>query len=218
MKRRQVKNEDLSHFDEWQLYAATLDLWLAHKSLINTMRWTIIAMTKYPRIQAKIHEEIDNVIGRERRPTTSNRLNMPYVVATINEVQRTMSAVKLNFGRTHDQDVRIGRYTILKNTQVVQQISTLFLNEKIFPRADEFKPERFLDENTNKLWKNTEFIPFTIGKRQCSGQSWSHMEMFLVFVYLMQRYEFSAVTDGEKLLDSETQDFVCWVKLRDKTD
>jgi len=58
-----------------------------------------------------------------------------------------------------------------------------------------FKPERFLDEN-GKVLKKKHFIPFSIGKRQCLGETLAKTELFLFFTGLVQQFKFLPEVEG----------------------
>ena len=46
----------------------------------------ILALTAYPHVQQKAHEEIDRVVGEHRMPTLDDLGQMPYIRAMILEV------------------------------------------------------------------------------------------------------------------------------------
>ena len=52
-----------------------------------TLRFAILYMVTYPEIQRKVQQELDDVIGREKLPTTRDRHNLPYTDATLLEVR-----------------------------------------------------------------------------------------------------------------------------------
>ena len=45
-------------------------------------------------------------------------------------------------------------------------------------------------------------IPFSLGKRQCLGESLAKMELFLIFVSVLQKFELRAIS-GRKLPDHD---------------
>jgi len=47
------------------------------------MQWFSALIPAYPEIQAKAHEELDRVVGRDRLPTIEDEKNMPYIHAII---------------------------------------------------------------------------------------------------------------------------------------
>ena len=58
-----------------------------------------------------------------------------------------------------------------------------------------FRPERFLDKSGN-IQKDEHFIPFSVGKRQCLGETLAKTELFLFFTGLVQHYKFLPEVEG----------------------
>jgi cytochrome P450 len=90
------------------------------------------------------------------------------------------------------EDIKIDGYHFKEGSMVLPQISILMNDPDIFPEPERFNPDRFLDENQN-LKKFDAFIPFSIGKRQCLGESLAKAELFLIFSNLLRNFEFSPV-------------------------
>ena len=85
------ENENL---DEVSLQKTLVHLFAAGtETTVNTLRWALLYMMKYPDIQSRIQREIDEVVGRNRLPRMSDK--MPYTEATLMEVQRIASIVPL---------------------------------------------------------------------------------------------------------------------------
>lgn len=75
---------------------------------------------------------------------------------------------------------------------VLPQISIMMNDPEYFENPEEFNPDRFLDENQN-LRKYDAFVPFSIGKRQCLGESLAKLELYLIFANLLRNFEFLPV-------------------------
>ena len=49
----------------------------------------------FPQIQAKVHEEMDRVIGPDRLPTHQDREDLPYLNAVLKELYRWLVVVPM---------------------------------------------------------------------------------------------------------------------------
>ena len=74
----------------------------------ETLYWAIALLTEYPDIQAKVHKEIDDVVGRDRIPTIGDRGTLSYTEATLYEVMRysTIAPLLLPHGTMKDVEFR----------------------------------------------------------------------------------------------------------------
>ena len=50
------------------------------------IQWFLALIPSHPEIQARAHEELDRVVGREHWPTADDEANLPYIRAIIKEV------------------------------------------------------------------------------------------------------------------------------------
>jgi cytochrome P450 len=181
------------YFTEWQMMAAISDIWSAGlETTVATLQFAVIFLLNHPEVQQKLHEEIDSVIGREQELTMDDQKRLPYLCATIQEVQRLANIIPINFQHTVTEDVSVAGYLIRKGTEVVGQTSSVHLDEKIFPDPDKFEPKRHLDGDGNFV-KSDHVMPFSLGMRACMGESLAQMELFLFLGTLMQQCEFQSV-------------------------
>uniref|UniRef100_A0A914VFG1 Cytochrome P450 n=1 Tax=Plectus sambesii TaxID=2011161 RepID=A0A914VFG1_9BILA len=199
MKRREEKGEDMGSFSELQLTNVLMDFWLAGmETTATTLRWAIVLLTAHPEIQKKLQAEIDAVVGKDRQPSMSDKSNMPYSSAVVMELQRKSNIVTLNNPHKTTQDTDIGGLFIPKNCAILPQVSTVLDNPEVYANPERFEPERFLEADGKTFNKTAveHLVPFSLGKRQCAGESLARMELFLILVVLMQRYSFVVPENG----------------------
>ena len=150
-------------FSENQLLRVAGDLYaVGTETTSNTLIWCIVYMLNYPDVLRKVQAEIDEVLGRHKTPCMRDKQNMPFVEATIMEIQRA-DIVPLGVPHSVLEDVEFRGYAIPKGTTVITNLYTVHRDEKIWDEPDVFRPSRFLDEE-GKVLRREELIPFSAGK------------------------------------------------------
>lgn len=66
---------------------------------------------------------------------------------------------------------------------------------QVFPEPRRFRPERFLDDK-GQLKQIDEFIPFSLGRRQCPGEGLARMELFLFTANIFNQFRVSVLSDA----------------------
>ena len=90
---------------------------------------------------------------------------------------------------TATADTEVNGYTIPKDAFVVANTFACHTSEKHWDDPDTFKPERWLDDQ-NKIIKHEAFMPFSIGRRVCLGESLAKTELFIFAVTFLQKFDF----------------------------
>ncbi|XP_072916302.1 cytochrome P450 2K1-like isoform X2 [Hemitrygon akajei] len=153
------------------------------------LRWAMLLMMKYPQIQEKVHDEITTVIGSERFPRTEDHKNLPYTNAVIHEIQRFANIVPLNLMHSTTEDVNFKGYFLPKGTPVMPLLTSVLYDKTQWETPNDFNPSNFLDAD-GKFVKRDAFAPFSMGRRDCAGETLARMELFLFFTILIQRFRF----------------------------
>ncbi|CAI5450781.1 unnamed protein product [Caenorhabditis angaria] len=188
-KKREAEG-DFESFSNKQLSNMILDLWFAGLvTTTTTISWAIAYFLHNPEVQEKIYEELDRVIGGERLITTSDKNDLPYMNSFINESQRCANIIPINLFHETTKDTTINGWLVKAGTGVIAQISTVMMDEKVFPNPEKFDPTRYIDKETGKFKKIDEVLPFSIGKRQCLGEGLARMELFLFISNFLNRYK-----------------------------
>ena len=181
--------------DDVNLQQILCDLFLAGMETTTTMlTWCFAYLARYPDVQKRAAEERIKTIG-DRKPRLSDRGNLNYFEAVIQEVLRMGSVFPFTLHKTL-QDAECNGQKIPAGTQVSYNIWSLHFNEKEWKEPYCFRPERFLDDD-GKLMRTTDqsFLPFGAGRRVCIGEALARMELFVFLSNVLWKYDI--VPDGE---------------------
>ncbi|XP_056103404.1 cytochrome P450 2J2-like [Rhinichthys klamathensis goyatoka] len=185
------------------LACITVDLLKAGtQTMSDTLRQALLLMIKYPKVQEKVQDEIDCVIGKSRQPCLVDRASMPYTNAVIHETQRVSNILPLIAPRLTSRDSVLAGYFIPKGTMVICNLCSVLKDSSQWKKTDQFYPEHFLDDQRN-FRKREVFYPFSAGKRSCLGEQLARNTLFLFFTSLLQRFSFSAPEGPEPFIESQ---------------
>ncbi|XP_006126336.2 cytochrome P450 1A5-like [Pelodiscus sinensis] len=168
-------------------------------TVTTALSWSLMYLVTYPEIQKKIHEELDRIIGRERRPRLSDRLTLPYTEAFILEMFRHSSFLPFTIPHCTTKPTALNGYFIPKDLCVFVNQWQVNHDEKLWKDPSTFSPERFLtiDGMEVNRAESEKVMTFGLGKRRCIGENIGKWEIFLFLTTLLQQLEFS-IRDGEK--------------------
>ncbi|XP_021039115.1 cytochrome P450 2D26 [Mus caroli] len=191
-----AKGNPESSFNDKNLRIVVIDLFMAGMvTTSTTLSWALLLMILHPDVQRRVHQEIDEVIGQERRPEMADQARMSYTNAVIHEVQRFADIIPTNVPHMTCRDIKFQDFFIPKGTTLIPNLSSVLKDETVWEKPLRFYPEHFLDAQGHFV-KHEAFMPFSAGRRACLGEPLARMELFLFFTCLLQRFSFS-VPDGQ---------------------
>ncbi|XP_015281380.1 PREDICTED: cytochrome P450 2D14-like [Gekko japonicus] len=185
-----AKGNPESSFNEHNLNKTIIEMFVAGmETTTSTILWGLLKMVLHPEVQKQVHEEIEEVLGRDQPPTMEDQPNLPYTNAVIHEIQRCADIVPIVLPYITHQDVQIDKFVIPKETMVFNHLSSVLKDETMWEKPHQFYPEHFLDAN-GQFVKREAFLPFSAGRHACPGEQMAKMELFIFFTSLLQRFTF----------------------------
>ena len=155
----------------------------------TTINWILLYLLHYPELETRLQEEIDDVIGRDRPPSLTDRPDLPYMEATILEALRIADPAPMAIPHSVPHDTTFKGYLIPKETSILVNLHSVHMDPEIWPEPTKFKPERFLSADQKTIEVPKQYIPFSTGPRSCLGETLAKMELFLFMTSILQRFK-----------------------------
>ncbi|KAK9989593.1 hypothetical protein SO802_029832 [Lithocarpus litseifolius] len=179
----------------------------AIETTLWSMEWAIAELVNHPHVQRKIRQEISAVL-KGQAVTESNLHELPYLQATVKETLRLHSPIPLLVPHMNLEEAKLGGYTIPKESKVVVNAWWLSNNPEWWKNPEEFRPERFLEEEcgTDAVAGGKvdfRFLPFGMGRRSCPGIILALPILGLIISKLVCNFEMRAPLGMEKIDVSE---------------
>jgi len=155
----------------------------------HTLVWFLYHLSIYPEYQQKLQKEVDSILGSNMFPTAEQLPELKLLSCFINESIRLLPVAATTQVRETDQELELCGYKLPKGTEVCTITLAAHLNPKYWENPKEFKPERF--ENSS----NPSFIPFSMGPRNCIGQTLAMYELKVIGCAIVKNFNVKLVPD-----------------------
>jgi len=186
--------------DEEELRTNVFIFFLAgHETTATALAFILQVLAKDQTIQEKMRKEVLKEIGNEI-PTYENVKKLDFMAATIKENLRLYGPVT-SLQRVTKVDTILEDWILPAGTNVMVNMHAVHTSKESFEDPEQFKPERWLDSETNK---NNAWIPFGSGSRICVGNNFSILEQKIFLSVLLQKmkWEFKNKEDISKGVES----------------
>ncbi|KAL6302781.1 cytochrome P450 monooxygenase [Sparassis latifolia] len=164
----------------------------------GTLTFMTYLLAEHPPVLQRLRAEILAQVGPTRYPDFDDMREMKYLRAVINETLRIFPSVPAN-ARSPIKSTTLpplepgGKpFYIPKGTRGMYIVMNMHKDKDLWgPDADEFDPDRFLDDRLTKYLVPNPFIflPFNAGPRICLGQQFAYNEMSFFMVRLLQAFD-----------------------------
>ncbi|KAL3649211.1 Cytochrome p450 [Castilleja foliolosa] len=143
----------------------------AIETTLWSIEWGIAELVNHPDIQKKLRDEIDTILGPGVQITEPDTYKLPYLQAVVKETLRLRMAIPLLVPHMNLHDAKLSGYDIPAESKILVNAWWLANNPEQWKKPEEFRPERFLEEEAkvDSNGNDFRFLPFGVGRRSCPG-------------------------------------------------
>ncbi|ORY70969.1 cytochrome P450 [Pseudomassariella vexata] len=153
----------------------------------------------YPEVKAKISKELADAFTSEEDINLHSAAKLPYLMAVIEESMRHHPPGPNSLWRvTPPGGNRVMGDFVPGNTVLGVPHRVMYRSEHNFKHADQFIPERWMDNSENSPFSNDRreaFHPFSYGPRVCLAMNLAYAEMRYILARLLWNFNFEIKPD-----------------------
>lgn len=177
----------------------------AIETTLWSIEWGLAELVNHPEIQQKLRNELDTTLGPGAQITEPDTHKLPYLQAVIKETLRLRMAIPLLVPHMNLQDAKLGGYDVPAESKILVNAWLLANNPAHWKKPKEFRPERFLEEESKVEANGNDFryLPFGVGRRSCPGIILALPILGITLGRLVQNFELFPPPGQSKLDTSE---------------
>ncbi|KAG1794705.1 cytochrome P450 [Suillus variegatus] len=150
----------------------------------------MMAAATHTDVQARVQEELDNVVGRTRLPTFDDQEMLPQVTAFMLESLRWRPVSLGGFPHRAIKDIVWKNYLIPAGATVIGNHWAIANDPEIFPEPHRFNPQRWIDD-AGRVRSDLRFFAFGFGRRVCPGQHVANRSVFITTALILWAFRLS---------------------------
>ena len=159
-----------------------------HETSVVSLCWGLYWLHRERRCLDLLMDELAP-LGPDADPMAWARL--PYLDAVVKETLRLWPVVT-DINRVLAQPMQLDRYELPAGTNIAASSAILHYDPDLYPDAEAFRPERFLD----RRFGPHEYLPFGGGERMCPGSHLSVFELKIALATLLTRARYTLLDEG----------------------
>ncbi|KAK7826992.1 cytochrome P450 78A3 [Quercus suber] len=160
------------------------------------IEWILARMVLHPDEQSKVHDELDEVVGKSRGVAEADVTSLVYLAAVVKEVLRLHPpGPLLSWARLAINDTTIEGYHVPRGTTAMVNMWAIARDPHVWSNPLEFMPQRFVTKEAGEvefsvLGSDLRLAPFGSGRRTCPGKTLGLTTVSFWVASLLHEYEF----------------------------
>lgn len=176
------------------------------------IEWILARLVLHQKIQKKVHEELDGVVGKSRTVTESDVASLPYLHAVVKEVARLHPpGPLLSWARLAVADTTVDGYHVAAGTTAMVNMWAITRDPYIWADPLRFTPDRFMTAAAAEMsimGSDLRLAPFGSGRRSCPGKALGLTTVTFWVASLLHEFEW-VVSDQNPVDLSEVLNLSC---------
>ncbi|KAG0565964.1 hypothetical protein M758_7G026300 [Ceratodon purpureus] len=183
----------------WDAFSASVD------TILISSEWTLSEVLRKPDVLAKAQEELDNVVGQDRRVLESDIPKLVYIQAIVKEALRLHPPAPVLAPHQSIDACKAFGYDIPAEARVFVNVWAIARDPSLWPNPLEFNPGRFMPGGINAgidmKGQHFQLLPFGAGRRMCPGKGLGLLIMHYCVASLLHAVLWTDVTNDPEMAE-----------------
>ena len=154
----------------------------------NSLSFALYEIIRNPHVEEKLLNEVNDVVGERNYVEFDDLAKLKYLGQVLEEALRKYPVTPAP-QRELTKDITVGGYHIPKGNITSSRQLLFSMNPEIWENPEVFDPERFSDAKNIPNFSMIHF-PFSLGPRNCIGQTFAKFESKVILARLLQKFRF----------------------------
>ncbi|KAH7904937.1 cytochrome P450 [Hygrophoropsis aurantiaca] len=174
-----VENSDNHQLsDDEMAYLAGSLFGAGSDTTANVITTLIMVAACHPEAQARVQQEIDMVVGRDKLPSFDDQDSLPQLQAFVQEALRWRPITPIGFAHRATRDVIWNGMCIPEGASVIGCHWAITRDPELFPNPETFDPQRWLTKD-GSFRSDIRTFTYGFGRRICPGQHVANRSIFI---------------------------------------
>ena len=159
-----------------------------HETSASALAWSLYLLARYPDVQERVAQEVCLL---PPTPEMADFAKLPFTRDVFREALRLYPPVPMMVREAQKQETFRDR-RVPRGAQIVVSPWHLHRQTRLWDNPDGFDPDRWRTEN-GKTCAREAYIPFSSGRRVCTGAGFAMMEGVLLLAEIVKAFQLDTV-------------------------